>query len=324
MDNKYRYWGIDVSKDSLQIATQLDDGSWSDAKITNEMEAINQWLDLVLEAHPSPFFILEHTGPYSTRLAYCLELRYLNFYIMTASQSSGFTKTLKNISKTDKADARNLFVYGQKMNPQPIELTSDEFVQKRELFKHLSTLKEEKRRFENRLHAHIFNPRAVTDSLKQSISFFEQQIQELETELFKDNNPDLEKMETKIQQVVGIGPKSSLAIIVATNGFATFDNPKQVAKFLGISPALRQSGSSVRGKASIQKSANAYVRQCLYMAARSAILHNKACKALYERMRLKGKPYRVAMIAVVHKLVRQIFWVAKNEGDFINELNVVK
>jgi len=327
MDNKYHYWGIDVSKDSLQIATQLHDSSWLDTKISNEVEAINQWIADVVNEHPAPFFIFEHTGPYSTRLAYCLKLQGLHFYIMTASQSSGFTKTLKNISKTDKADARNLFLYGQKMNPEPTELMEEEFVYRRELFKHLSTLKEEKRCFENRLHAHTFDPRAsviVTDSLEKSIAFFEQQIQKLETELFKNNDPNLEELEQKIQQVVGIGPKSAMAIITATNGFATFEHAKQVAKFLGVCPSVRQSGSSLRGRASIQKSANAYVRQCLYMAARSAIKHNNACKALYERLRLKGKPYRVAMIAVVHKLIRQIFSIVKNDTIFNNDLCLEK
>lgn len=324
---KHHYWGVDVSKDSLQIARQSEVDIWSDTQVSNDFDTINTWLNDVLKVCSTPFFILEYTGSYSTRLVYCLQLRSLDFCILTALQSNGFTKTLKNTNKTDKADARNLCVYGQKMNPEPTILPDDNFVQRKELFKHLSALKDEKQRFRNRLHAHTFNPKAaviVTKSLEESIAFFERQIETIEAELFDDNDPNVDALETKIQEVVGIGPKSAKALIVATNGFATFDNVKQVAKFLGVSPSNRQSGSSVRGKASIQKSANAYVRQCLYMAARAAILHNNACKELYKRLRSKGKPYRVAMIAVVHKLIKQVFWLVKNQGTFDNNFGLAK
>lgn len=326
MDVNYDYWGVDVSKDNLQIATQAQKGTWSDSKIPNEIEAINTWLDGSLTMF-NPFVILEYTGTYSARLVYCLQLRGIPFCLLTASQSSGFSKTLQNINKTDKADARNLFVYGQKMKPEQTSLPGDDAMQKKELFKHLSSLKEEKRRFENRLHALDFNPKAnsvVVRSVEKSIEFFDQQIQELEADLFKGNDTDFDEMNKNILKIVGIGPKSAAAILTATNGFANFDNVKQVAKFLGICPSSRQSGSSVKGKSSIPKSANAYVRQCLYMGARSAIIHNNACKALYERLRNKGKCYRVAMIAVVHKLLKQTFWVAKNKGQFDNQFGLAK
>ena len=45
------------------------------------------------------------------------------------------------------------------------------------------------------------------------------------------------------------------------------------------------------------------------MAARSAIRYNHACKELYERLRAKGKPYKKAIVAVMNKLVKQVFGV---------------
>jgi len=56
------------------------------------------------------------------------------------------------------------------------------------------------------------------------------------------------------------------------------------------------------------------------MAARSARKYNLACKAIYDRLRLKGKPHKVAMMAVVHKLTKQVFAVVKNETPFDNLL----
>ena len=62
------------------------------------------------------------------------------------------------------------------------------------------------------------------------------------------------------------------------------------------------------------------------MAANSAIQYNKACKKLYERLRAKGKQYRVAMVAVMNKLIKQAFAIAKSgvayQADFVNQFEV--
>lgn len=55
-----------------------------------------------------------------------------------------------------------------------------------------------------------------------------------------------------------------------------------------------------------------WIRKLLYMCSISAIRYNSACTALYERLREKGKPVKVAMIAVVNKLLKQIFAIVKN------------
>jgi transposase len=326
MTTPHKYFGIDVSKDSLQISTQEAEGIWSECKIANETTDIDRWLSS-LPDEAAPFVVLEHTGTYSCRLVHCLWARGVPFCLLNPSQSAGFAKTLKKVSKTDKSDARHLFVYGQKMQPCPTVPDSDEAARKKALFKHLTALKDEKRRFENRQHAASYNPRAdalITESTKRLIETLDDEIRQVEEELFKDNGQDLGQMGAKAQTVVGIGPKSAEAILTATNGLANFDNAKQVAKFLGVCPTDYQSGASVRGKAAIPKSANGYVRKCLYMAARSARLHNMACKALYERLRAKGKPYRVAIIAVVHKLIKQVFFVAKNNATFDNQICLAK
>jgi len=54
------------------------------------------------------------------------------------------------------------------------------------------------------------------------------------------------------------------------------------------------------------------------MCTRSAIRYNLACKALYERLRAKGKPYKVALVAVMHKLVKQLFACVKKQVAFDN------
>lgn len=331
MDTLFHYFGIDVSKDSLQIATQDKHQNWSDSKISNEIDAINQWIDQ-LPTESRAFVVLEYTGTYSSRLTHCLTLRNVAFCILTSSQSSGFSKTLKNTAKTDKADARNLYWYGNRMQPELTVIDSPDTLHKKQLFKYLTTLREQKQAFSNRLHALNYEPNACQDvivSTKSVMTHFDEQIQIIENQLFNDENSDLEESKSeeikkRIQTVVGIGNKTAVALLTATNNLKNFETVKSLAKFLGLCPTNRQSGTSVKGKGSISPSANGYVRKCLYMGAKTAIRYNVACKEFYEKLRATGKCYRVAMIAVAHKLLRQAFAVIKNQTDFQNNFVVSK
>ena len=58
------------------------------------------------------------------------------------------------------------------------------------------------------------------------------------------------------------------------------------------------------------------LRAVLFMAARTARLYNPTCKDLYDRLRSAGKAHRVAMIAVVNKLIKQAFAIAKSGESY--------
>jgi len=73
--------------------------------------------------------------------------------------------------------------------------------------------------------------------------------------------------------IPSIGLKSPVLMIVTTNGFKDFESHKQVISYFGLGPRIYESGSSVRGKASICKMGLSTVRAVLYMAARSARLY---------------------------------------------------
>ncbi len=104
--------------------------------------------------------------------------------------------------------------------------------------------------------------------------------------------------------------------MTATNNLKNFSDVKALAKFLGLCPSDKQSGSSVRAKGAIAPSANGYVRKCLYMGAKTAIRYNLACKDFYEKLRSSGKCYRVALFSVGHKIRRQAFYICKNNNFF--------
>ena len=58
------------------------------------------------------------------------------------------------------------------------------------------------------------------------------------------------------------------------------------------------------------------IRKLLYLCSWSAKRMNKTCIEMYKRLKEKGKPERVIKIAIVNKLIKQIFSIAKNKQNY--------
>lgn len=324
------YLGIDIGKDWLVVARQeLPDEQSSKSfvveKIANTIESINDWLSkTTLEATQ---IIFEATGKYSYRLAYCLDLASVAYSIITPSQSHGFAQSMKIVSQNDERDAILLCIYGTRFTPQVSEIVDEKLHQLRQKRNHLSSLIAQNQVISNQLHALGFDPRAdkmVKESLETVQQIIQTQMDSFKDELYNLNDDDYQKIYKQLIGITGIGPASASALIIATNGFKNFDAAKKVSKFLGTIPASKDSGTSVRIKGRIIKTGFPQVRAILYMAARSAKKYNLACKELYERLRAKGKCHKVAMVAVINKLIKQAFAIVKNNTSFDNNYAIAK
>jgi len=101
-------------------------------------------------------------------------------------------------------------------------------------------------------------------------------------------------------------------LIILTDGFERFDSASQLCSYSGLTPIIRESGSSVKGRPIIRESGNQKLRNLLFMCSFTACKHNKACKAIYDRIVAKGKSKKLALMAVCNKLLKQAFAVAKS------------
>jgi transposase len=103
---------------------------------------------------------------------------------------------------------------------------------------------------------------------------------------------------------------------VITDGFTKFEHHKQLTAYIGFSPRVYQSGTSVKGKGHICKMGNAQIRKLLYLCSWTAKFCNKACREMYERLKEKGKPERVIKIAIANKLLKQAFAIGKSQMNY--------
>jgi transposase len=317
------YIGVDISSDKLHIAYQVGE-QWITTEIRNELSTIDDW---IVQMPSNIHVVFEYTGTYSSRLAYCLSLSERIFSIVTPSQSKGFADTLKNQAKTDKQDAKMLCLFGSKMQPEKTELIDEELHKKRQLYRHYNSLKSQKQAIDNQVHALSFDPRAnqnVVASLHNLIEFYQMQLDDFDKQLFDINPDDFASIQQQLMTIKGIGKITATHLIIATNGFKNFSSAKKFAKFIGLAPSVKQSGTSVNKRGKIPRTAFGICRATLYSAARSAARYNTDCNQLYIRLRAKGKSYKTALIAVAHKLIRQAFAIVKNQTTFDNNFCFAK
>lgn len=105
---------------------------------------------------------------------------------------------------------------------------------------------------------------------------------------------------------------------MATGGFEYFNSAKKFAKYIGVCPSYQQSGTSIKTKGIITRHGDPELRSLLYVASWSAIRYNTPCRELYERLKIKGKPSKAALMAVINKLLRQAFAVIISNTDYID------
>ena len=312
------WYGIDVSKDKLVIAHRMNDEHLSITTISNNSQSIQLWLKTLAEEDCCLF---EHTGTYSTTLSYELHLNGTKQSIITPGQSKGFSSVLKNITKNDERDAAHLQQYGERMQPELYRFSSDNILKIRQFRNSIRQQQKALRVAQNQLHAINQLPyldKFVAQIQEEFVAKIQDNISRLQAQINDITDDDFKKLDKKIQTVVGVGAITSQIIISATNGLEGFDTPNQVAKFAGVAPIQEQSGNYT-AKAKINKNANSEIRSALYMASLSASRYNKACAELYQRLRAKGKPRKQALIAVAHKLIKQIWAVVKTGLDFDND-----
>jgi len=111
---------------------------------------------------------------------------------------------------------------------------------------------------------------------------------------------DLRRDQKLLQTVKGLGVVSALTLIAAVPELGHLDN-KQAAALIGVAPFVHKSGT-LTAPARIH-GGRAAVRRILYMAAVTASRYNPVLKSFYERLIAKGKPAKLALVALMRRLV---------------------
>jgi len=315
--------GIDISSDTLDYYFSSPQDAIEKGVISNDSHFILEFLST--QNPKNVFLVIEPTGTYGDTLIELAHRQGFEIRLANPKKSSKFMEVLELLHKTDENAAMALCLMGKS---QEVKLPrfipqSEVMKQRRQIQMTVNALNKQSRMLKNQIHAmeqrFSVNELAM-NALTSTLQILEEQLEVLEKELQQLTDEEIEEFNLYAQSVVGIGPKSAASLMLYTNGLQFFERKSQLSKFVGVVCSSHKSGKSVNKKRGITKNGPSLLRACLYNAAKSAKRHNHACRILYERLRSKGKLHKVAMIAVINKLLHQVFAVVKSKNLFDNEL----
>ena len=311
--------GIDCSKDYFDITVLKEGKVTFKSRFANNMKGFTAMLPHVLDTHVA----MEATGPYYFQLARFIHQSGEKVSVVNTLIIRRFAQMRMSRAKTDQKDAMVIAEFAKMTGPKLWEPPTVAIQAIRNLESYLEGLKQRRQMLSNQLHA--FEAAGTIDELlyneiKEEVESHDKRIKDKEHQIAELIQQNYAEMAANLKSIPGIGPRSTSMLIIAKDGFGMFENYKQVISYFGLAPRIYESGTSVKGKGHICKMGMGQMRKVLYMAATSAIRCNKACKELYERLRAKGKPYRVALIAAVNKLIKQAFAIAKSGKSYTGQL----
>lgn len=315
------FLGLDIHKRSAQVAVRNDDGN-----VIEEFRVKNEDLDEVAAEYAGGSAVLEATS------------NYYHIYDMLSEHldvSVAHPRKIKQIGETDKktdqVDARELSRLLWLGNVPESYVPTDEIRECRVLVRGRGSLIEERTSFVNKVHS-LLTDNGITRSVKplyaKGRAFLEElslpapwdalldayldvitaltsQIERLD-ELIEARAEDNEQMRL-LMTIPGISNYSAMVIYAEIGDISRFHDAKQVVRYVGLNPVIRESGDSTF-EGSISKKGSGKVRWVLVQAVHSAVhtVGDEYLSQFYDRLN-RNKNSQKATIATARKLLVSIF-----------------
>ena len=289
------YVGIDVAKDSLQVATSNGDNF----SVGNDPAAIAALCERLVRLEAA-LVVLEASGGYERRLLVALVSAGLKCARVNPVDVRHFARSRRQFAKTDRIDAALLAVFGAE---REAELVTSELDPEREELKLLvdrrrqllAMLKAERNRL---AQAQSW----LRISIARTIRALERELGAVEHQIAArvDGSARLKPVHQQLTSVPGVGPGLANILLARLPELGRL-NRRQIAALVGVAPFSRQSGRW-QGHQSIF-GGRASIRAVLYMATLSAVTCNPILRAFYCRLRADGKPAKLALTAAMRKLI---------------------
>lgn len=288
--------GIDVSKERLEVAL----GSSGEVEsVVNQESAIAELGKRLLALKPE-LVVMEASGGYERLVSVRLWEAGLPVVIANPYQVRQFAHGMGQHAKTDRIDARMIALWAEHRRPEVRTLPDQQSRALLELLSRRRQLMEMLVAERNRLEQVV--TRQVRKEIARSIESLERRIKRLDDELDQQiRKSDLwRSTQELLRSVPGVGKLTALTLIAELPELGQLDR-HHLASLVGLAPFPRDSGR-FSGKRMIA-GGRASVRSALYMAALSAARCNRVIAPFYRRLRERGKPPKVALTAVMRKLL---------------------
>ncbi|MBO0741858.1 MAG: IS110 family transposase [Hyphomicrobiaceae bacterium] len=288
--------GIDVAKDRLDVHVRPSDEAFSVARDSEGLTALMQRLGPL---HPY-LVVLEATGGFEQTLAAALVSEAMPLAVVNPRQIRDFARATGQLAKTDALDAKAIARFAEAIKPEPRPVPDEqaralgELVARRRQVIEMMIAERNRRR--------QLSSRRLIKSVDRLLAVLQKELSELEQEVGEGirGTPAWRERDELLRSVPGIGNVVARTLIADLPELGRLGR-KQIAALVGIAPLNRDSGR-MHGKRTTW-GGRAKVRSALYMAALVASRRNPVLKAFYQRLISFGKPKKLALIAVMRKLL---------------------
>jgi transposase len=287
--------GIDVSKARLDVAVVPGEEAFSEEHTARGIAALLQRLK---ELAPV-LVVLEASGGIETDLVSELIDEGLPVTVVNPRQVRDFARATGQLAKTDSLDARMLARFGERIRPELRKLPDAQERDLKALVVRRRQLVDMIVAEQNRLDR---APKVLHGQMRKHIEWLRKQVHALDHDLDQRlrESPIWREKGALLRSVPGVGPVLCSTLIAGLPELGSLSR-RGVAALVGVAPLNRDSGT-LRGRRMVW-GGRADVRTALYMSTVVAVRFNPIIKSTYLRLRLAGKPPKLALTACMRKLL---------------------
>jgi transposase len=296
METEKAYVGIDVSKETLDMAVHASEQRW---RFANTDNGITEALACLEELSPA-LVVLEATGGMEYPLAAALAVAKIPVAVVNPRHVRDFARATGRLAKTDSIDAKVLAHFASAVHPTPRPLPDTQGQELKAILTRRRQLIEMLTAERNRLYS--AHSKAVKAHIRAHIAWLEKEMIQINDDLGHSirETPVWEEKDDLLKSVPGVGPVLSTTILADLPELGLL-NRRQIAALVGVAPFNRDSGH-LRGKRTIW-GGRAVVRSALYMSTLVATRYNPVIRGFYQHLLAAGKPKKVALTACMRKLL---------------------
>lgn len=314
--------GIDVAKNKFDVMYTIDGKNFFGySTFPNDKKGIKKFVKQTdkffkQENCEQIHFCMEATGIYHCELCEYLQKSAHKVSVVNPVRTKSFSKSLQLRTKNDKVDSQMIAHYTFLYNPSQTPKVPKELQHFKRLVKFKETLVEDRARELMRVKSALDSD--VKPLINKRINFLEKQIKETicKIETVVKENEFLSRNFNLLITVEGINFNVAWRILAELN-YETINDitPKSLVAHAGLSPRENSSGEKY-GKVSISKIGKSDLRKIMYMPALSCIRHDNYFASFYLHLLEQRKPKKVAIVAVMRKMILTAMGVLKNQEPF--------
>jgi len=290
------YVGIDVAKDRLDVHMRPSDKAFA---VTRDGKGLAELVERLQGLSPV-LIVMEATGGFETVVAGALGGAQLPLAVVNPRQIRDYARAIGRLAKTDALDAEVIALFAERVpiTPRPLPDAEvrylSELVARRRQLIEMITMESNRRR--------TLTNRRLLRSVERLLAALQGELTALDHDLDDTirGTPAWREAEDLLISVPGVGDKLARTLIADLPELGRLSR-RQIAALVGVAPLNRDSGT-MRGRRTTW-AGRAKVRAMLYMAALVASRRNDVLRPFYQRLLQAGKPKKLALVAVMRKLL---------------------